>query len=339
MGIHYPANPIQNLGENKESTLGFFKRGDSIENADILKIIKRTVLSNVKEDETNDTIIRILRNGAEELEKRIVGGVFYQLLIPKDVINNKVKNNILDFKRHKDNKGYEFTVIKEKSKLYDWQPWFYPNAYDVGENKFSIYPYEFYDLSTATLIALYHCGSVNSYIVTRDIKLLFVNKIFVKKVINDIIDPLLKGKTNKHKDYYRYVKMYLKKEYNLASSGDTKKIEMIKSTEVKGDSWTKYFLSYVSKELGYNGLLFLNNTGLYSIIDNSTRIILNRKKLFVRNTENKYDWNNWGLESYILPIDIFDLNIKYYLYKNTGFKVYDFLQRKFTNKYKNYRRV
>ena len=115
---------------------------------------------------------------------------------------------------------------------------------------------------------------------------------FVKKVIDDIIDPLLKSDNTKHKDYYRYVKIYLKTEYNLATSSEIRKTETIRINDIKGDSWTQYFLIYTSKTLGYNGLLFLDNNGLYTRVSNSVRILLNKKNYFTRNTESKYDWIN-----------------------------------------------
>lgn len=229
------------------------------------------------------------------------------------IINSKASNKKLEFSKHISDNGYEFTVFKKDSKIYSCEHWFYPPDYKLHEDNFSVYPYKFYDINTTALLSLYSCGSINAYKIRKDIRVLFVDKSFINKVIDKILNPLINNKNTKHKKYYEYVKLFLQD-----------KEKDIKSNEIKGDSWTVYFLSYISKILKFDGLLYLNNGGLYNNIENNMKIVLNRKSLFVRDGENKYDWMGWNIDTYILPIHDFVLNVRHFLSKNTGFKAYDF---------------
>ena len=242
----------------------------------------------------------------------------------KDIINNKASNKSADFKKFRDKDNYDFTIINKDSKLYQGQLWFYPEEYDLHSDNFLVYPYYYHDIATAAVFALYNCGGINSYVAKRDIKLLFVDQVFIKNIIKKFLNPILNKKNIKYREYYEYVKLYLKSEYNLATSTELNKIEKIHSNDISGNSWTCYFLTYISKILRYDGLIFLNNTGIYNIVTNSLKIILNKSALMIRNTNSRYDWTNWGINEYILPISEFDLNTTHYLHKNRGFKAYNF---------------
>ena len=239
-----------------------------------------------------------------------------------DIIKHKAGLKTLEYKKKTDKKGYQYMTLGVDSKLYQAENWFYPKNCIDYSNNFHIHPYYFYDLYTAGAFALYQCGSINAYVLVKEAKLLVTDAVTITKIIETFIDPIL-GRSN-YKNYFKYIKLFLKKEYNIISSQELYELEKITATEVKGNYCTSFFMAYVSKILGYDGIFFSNLCGIYDLVTHGIKIILNQNNLYKRNTKNKYDWTNWGIRSFVLDINEFNLHKEYQGKKNIGFKAFNF---------------
>ena len=238
----------------------------------------------------------------------------------KNVINETISSPKLDFNKKIDRHGNEYSIIKKDSKVYQSKYWFYPDGYNSNPQDFFIQSNYCFDINTASILALYKCGGIHAYRIIHDIKLLILNQKLVNKIIKKFIDPLIR-KSIKHESFYQYIKIYLKLEMKIESSLDLKEVKNIKSNEISGDFCTSTFLSFISHILGYQGILYTKKGGIYDLSKNGFKILINDKNIFKRDVNNKYDWINWGINEYILPIEEFNLNT---VYNNVGFNVYNF---------------
>ena len=252
--------------------------------------------------------------------KKLINKDHKIISIFKNVINETISSSELDFKKKVDSHDYEYSIINEGSKLYQSKYWFYPERYDSNPKDFYIQSNYCFDINTASILALYKCGGIHAYRTLHDIKLLILNKKFINKIIKKFINPLLR-KSDSYESFYNYIKIYLKLEIGIESSLDLKEIENIKSNEINGDFCTSTFLSFISHILGYQGILYTKKSGIYDLSKNGFKILINDKNILKRDTQNKYDWTNWGINEYILPIEEFNLNTAY---NDIGFDVYNF---------------
>ena len=244
--------------------------------------------------------------------------------ILKEVIKHKAGLKSLNYKNKTDSRGYQYITLGVGSKLYQGDNWFYPKDSVDYSNNFQVHPYYFYDLYTATAFALYKCGGISAFVLVQEVKLLIADRHSIQKIIDTFIEPLLNKKsTCSYRNYFKYIKLFLKQEHNIISSNELYELEKFTVTETKGNYCTSYFMAYVSKILGYDGILFPDVSGIYNLVTHSIKIILNQHTLFNRQTKNKYDWTNWGIHSFVFNIKEFDLHEEY-IGKNEGFKAFHF---------------
>lgn len=242
-------------------------------------------------------------------------------LIFKNIINKKT-NFLLPEPDHKVKRGYKYDKIKGGTKVYIPKQWFYPIDHTINNP-----PHYCHDIYTASVFALYYCGGIHAYTLIKDIKLLILDTDAVIKIIKDILDPLISNKGNLTKGsitYYRYIKLYLKQEFEMLTPTERIELQRITSDDVIGNYPTDNFLSTVTKILRFDGVMCIKRRGIYQLVQNGLKMILNSSEWLRRHPTNKYDWTNWGLDNYIVPITEFELNVKYFGKKNIGFSAYNF---------------
>ena len=231
----------------------------------------------------------------------------------KNVINNNLNREPLQYKIKTDKMGCKYMVINQNSKLYKVEDWFYKTA-----DQFFIQNNYVFDINTASLISLYKCTGVFAYRLKSDIKLLILDKELVEYIITNFINKL-KGSSSIY--FYNYMKSYLRIELGIEDSKDKNMVKNITSNELPGDYCTGLFLSFISHILGYQGVIYTKLTGIYKLSNNGFKILINDMNILERDKSNKYDWTNWGIKDYILPQEEFVLNP---IYNNAGFKAYEF---------------
>ena len=219
--------------------------------------------------------------------------------------------------------GYRYNKIGEGSKVYIPRQWFYPESIQMSDSQYC------FDIYTASAFALYYCGGVHAYTLTKDVKLLILDKETVTKLINEIIDPLMMNKNksvNGSMTYYYYIKLYLKYELDMLNCTELRDLNKVKSTGVDGNYPTEHFLSSFAEKMGFDGVIHIGRKGIYKLIENGLKIVINSPSSLKRRITNKYDWSNWGLDNYIVPITEFELNVDHFGKRNIGFSAYNFYQ-------------
>ena len=263
---------------------------------------------------------KIININYEALEKVInrdskINSIF------KNIINKNIDISSLEL-TEKTRNGYRYNKIKEGSKVYLPRQWFYPIDHTLDTPS-----YYCFDIYTASVFALYYCGGVHAYTMTQNVRLLILDKETVIKIIKDILNPLIRNKNNSTKGsitYYRYMKLYLKQEFEMLGYTELQELEKITSDEVGGNYPTNYFLSLVANKLDFDGVIYVKRRGIYELVKSGLKMFLNSSKLIRRQPTNKYDWTNWGLDNYIVPITEFELNVEHFGKKDIGFNAYNF---------------
>ena len=264
--------------------------------------------------------LKLIKYNYEFFEKIINNKNKKILTIFKNIVNNQVKNQSIDTTIKEDKFNVKYIKIQKNCRLYQNKSWFYPSTYQFTNDIKSNY---FYSKYTASLLSLYTCGGIHTFKLVETIKLIVVDKEFIKNIIKEYIDPLLK--TSKFYNYYYYIKIFLRLQYGMASNYELQEIKEIKKMEIFGDHCTSNFIIYISKIKGYNGVIYLKNEGIYNLIENSYKIVLNNYDYIKRDNNNEIDWVNWEIKDYILPIEEFIFNSKNFsIYENRGFRLYNF---------------
>ena len=169
------------------------------------------------------------------------------------IIEKKVDKQSLKMDTKTDSKGYNYIILRKQSKLYSYEPWFFPKENNDSDINFHIYPYKYHDIWTVALLILHNCGSINSYTLPETINILIIDDKCVENIINKFLNPLIKNKT-KHSVYYNYVI----KELNS-------------NKDLNNESSILYLLVLISNILGYDGLIFNDK------IPNGINVYLNKK--------------------------------------------------------------
>lgn len=232
--------------------------------------------------------------------------------ILQKIVSGQDIDKELTIKSYRDSRNYEILRVRNARVIYKGCPWFYPSSFkhmEVPDNE--VYPHLYTTINQATSTALAQGGGVNAYTITKDLRLLVLNKYNINKLIKEYLKSLVKGPSNQ--EYFTKLKTLLVNKYV-----GTVDISIRENLEISK------LIAYLTNALGYDGSFAEDNTFLYK----KNEYMINTSVLVQRQSTDKYDWEQWNVHSdFLLSIDIFNLNIKYYLQQNIGFIIYNFYRK------------